>query len=194
MTFFNKGNKRLNNSILSKYEFKGQIEKIDYADISLIGMDYIYILLQFLSSVSPLCLCSFIMRKQFQQKFVTFQTSTWVLQFNQYAIQLIPKFIFILSEVTHILVMKGLNFEQNFRDFFFSLISSSLLFPLIFAQDKKFYYPKFIRSQQRQRVRILQKSVIIVATVSNILWANFLSQIVYINSSIRYLCCLEQKV
>lgn len=45
MTIFNEGNKRLNNSILSKYEFKGQIEKIDYADISLIGMDYIYILL-----------------------------------------------------------------------------------------------------------------------------------------------------
>lgn len=167
-------------------------QKTRYADISLIGMGYIYILLQFLSTVSPLCLCSFIMRKYFQQKFVTFQTSTWVLQFNQYAIYLIPKFIFIFSEMTHILVTKGLNFEQNFRDIF-SLISSSLLFPLIFAYDKKFYHPKFIKSQQRQRERILQKSVIIVATVSNILWANFLSQIVYINSSIRYLCCLEQK-
>lgn len=94
-------------------------QKTRYADISLIGMGYIYILLQFLSTVSPLCLCSFIVRKYFQQKFVTFQTSTWVLQFNQYAIYLIPKFIFILSEMTHILVTKGLNFEQNFRDFFF---------------------------------------------------------------------------
>lgn len=42
MTILNKENKRLNNSILCKYEFKGQIEKIDGADISLIGMDYIY--------------------------------------------------------------------------------------------------------------------------------------------------------
>lgn len=46
---FSKRNKILNNSVLHKYEFKGQIEKqILHVNISLIATDYIYIYLTLL--------------------------------------------------------------------------------------------------------------------------------------------------
>lgn len=139
-------------------------------------------------------------RKHRQKKFVTFQTGLQNLlplplghhKCFQHAICLITKLIFILSEMTHILVTKGLNFDQNIRAQFFFILSSPLP-SAILANGKNLCCSKPIKYGRDIEQKFLQKCLIIVATVYfQYLWANLLTQIVCITSSIRHLRCFEK--